>query len=154
MKCGCMWIQHNHPNTIILCMHVGIIATLNQRTAVVILGIPNKKNKSALLNFSWNVCTNIHMLQKLFSIIKSAPVRMVLRPMEHFIVAFNHINFNMQAAFLYNWRLGFKIDWTMVWPLGKYMRSIKRYGTMHNFLEKKLVQMIFWFKGRCRVKTH
>jgi hypothetical protein len=38
-----MWIQHNHPNTIVLCMHVGIIATLDQRTTVVILGIPKKK---------------------------------------------------------------------------------------------------------------
>jgi hypothetical protein len=46
-----MWIQHNHPNTIVLCVHVGIIATLDQRIAMVILGIPNKKNEGASPSF-------------------------------------------------------------------------------------------------------
>jgi hypothetical protein len=46
-----MWIQHNHPNTIVLCVHLGIIVALDQRIVVVILGIPNKKNEYALLSF-------------------------------------------------------------------------------------------------------
>jgi hypothetical protein len=29
--------------------------------------------------------------------------------------------------------------------LSKYTKNIKKYGTMHVFLEKKLVEMIFWF---------
>jgi hypothetical protein len=45
-----MWIQHN-PNTIVLCVHVAIIATLDQRIAMVILGIPNQKKKGALPSF-------------------------------------------------------------------------------------------------------
>jgi hypothetical protein len=73
-----MWIQHNHPNTIVLCVHVGIIATLNQRIAMVILGIQNKKNEGALSSFPLSTCTSIQMLQKKFSIIKSTPMRMVL----------------------------------------------------------------------------
>jgi hypothetical protein len=46
-----MWIQHNHPNAIALCMHVGIIATLDWRTIAVILSIPDKKNKGVLPSF-------------------------------------------------------------------------------------------------------
>jgi hypothetical protein len=33
-----MWIQHYHPNTIVLCVHVSIIVILDQRIVVVILG--------------------------------------------------------------------------------------------------------------------
>jgi hypothetical protein len=47
-----MWIQHNHPNTIVLCVHVGIIATLDQRIVVVILGIPNQKKQMCLTKLS------------------------------------------------------------------------------------------------------
>jgi len=46
-----MWIQPNHPNTIVLCVHVTIIATLDQRIAMVILGISNQKNEGALPSF-------------------------------------------------------------------------------------------------------
>jgi hypothetical protein len=35
---------------------------------MVILGIPNKKNEGAFPSFSWNACTSIQMLQKLFGI--------------------------------------------------------------------------------------
>ncbi len=45
LKCGCMWIQHNHPNTIVLCMHVGIIATLDQGTAVIFDKIKEPRGK-------------------------------------------------------------------------------------------------------------
>jgi hypothetical protein len=46
-----MWMQHSHPNTIGLCVHVPIIATLDQRIVMVILGIPNQKNEGALPSF-------------------------------------------------------------------------------------------------------
>jgi len=42
----------------------------------------------------------------------------------------------------------------MSWQLNKYMNNIKRYDTMHDFLEKKIVQMIFWLKGPYKVKAH
>ncbi len=40
------------------------------------------------------------MLQKLFSIIKSTLVRMVLRSMEYLIVILNHVNLDMQVTFI------------------------------------------------------
>jgi hypothetical protein len=40
-----MWIQHNHPNTIVLCMHVGIITTLDQRTIVTFDRIKEPRGK-------------------------------------------------------------------------------------------------------------
>jgi hypothetical protein len=136
LKCGCMWIQHNNPNTIVLGMHVGIIATLDRRIVVVILGIPNTKNKGALPSFWWNAFTNIQMLLKC---LVSLRAHLWYATLTHGTLDCDSQWHKSQSANCFSPKLK-----AWIWNhLNNGLTTKQRYGIMHDFLGKKLMQMNF-----------